>query len=148
MPARAVPRYLIRVHFILCPRTFLLLVTAPNLVPLAIEAYSKVFETMTGKDDKLGVVELSSCVLAPHKLLELVNMPPNFKNSCHLPWERHLYVKCSLPKLFLFFQTLAWKPAMVNIKASVNRYYCLTVGRVLWCSRRVTQPLGLKSGNS
>lgn len=104
MPARAVPRYLIRVHFILRPRNaFSLLVTAPNLVPLAIEAYSKVFETMTGKDDKLGVVKLSSCVLATHKMLELVNMPPNFKTSCHLPWERHLYVKCSLPKLFLFF---------------------------------------------
>lgn len=55
--------------------------TAPNLVPLAIEAYSKVFETMTGKDDKLGVAKLSSCVLASHKMLEQVNMPPNFKNQ-------------------------------------------------------------------
>lgn len=108
MPARAVPRYLIRVHFVLCPRyAFLLLVTAPNLVPLAIETYSEVFEIMTGKDDKLGVVKLSSCVLAVHKMLELVNMPPNFKTSCHLPWETHLYGKCSFHKFFLFFQTLA-----------------------------------------
>lgn len=29
--------------------------------------------------------------------------------------------------------------AVVNSKASVNRDYCLTVGRVLWCNRSVAK---------
>lgn len=37
---------------------------------------------------------------------------------------------------------------MVNIKALVNRDYCLTTGRVLWCGRSGTLPLGLKRGKS
>lgn len=42
------------VYFILCPPVaFLLLVMAPNLVPLVTEAYSERFEILTCKDDTL-----------------------------------------------------------------------------------------------
>lgn len=35
---------------------------------------------------------------------------------------------------------------MVNSKTSVNRDYCLIVGRVLWCNRRGTKVASHEAG--
>lgn len=68
------------VYFILCPpAAFLLLVKAPNLVPLVTEAYSELFEILTCKDDTVK----SFLFLAVYKMLWQANRPLSFRTSCH-----------------------------------------------------------------